>query len=56
MCVQVLREDTGEIVYTLRMAGNSFTPRVFRGGIYTVRVFDPDGQFEQLHKGLKASA
>jgi alkaline phosphatase D len=56
MCVQVIREDNGEVVYTLRLAGTSFTPRVFREGVYTVRVFDPDGKFEQVYKGQKASA
>jgi hypothetical protein len=56
MCLQVIRENNGEVVYTVRMTGTSFTPRVFHEGIYTVRVFDPDGKFEQVHKNVKASA
>jgi hypothetical protein len=39
--VQVLEEATGEIVYTLRIQGRRFTPRVFRPGRYTVRVGEP---------------
>jgi hypothetical protein len=36
--VQVLDEDTGEIVYTLRIQGAEFRPMVFKHGQYTVRV------------------
>ena len=53
LCVQVIHEDTREIVYTLRMAGTSFTPRVYKPGTYTVRLFDPDGKFEQTLHGQK---
>ena len=52
----MIREDKSEIVYTLRMRGNSFTPRVREAGNYTVRLFDPDGNFEQVRKNQKVSA
>lgn len=40
--VQVVDESSREVVYTLRIRGRSFRPRVFRPGVYTVRVMDPD--------------
>ena len=36
--VQIVDEATGEIVYTLRIAGNAFRPYVFEEGMYTVRI------------------
>ncbi len=36
--VQVINQRTGEVVYTLRIRGNSFAPKVFERGLYTVRV------------------
>ncbi len=38
--VQVIEESTGEVVYTLRIRGTSFRPKVFADGTYTVRVDD----------------
>ncbi len=40
--VQVIREDTNEVVYTLRVNGTSYEPRVFEQGLYTVRVGEED--------------
>lgn len=40
--VQVIDESSGEIVYTLRIKGTSFRPKIFRQGQYTVRVDDGD--------------
>lgn len=36
--VQIIDEDTGNVVYTLRINGRRFSPKVFREGTYTVRV------------------
>ena len=36
--VQVVDEARGEIVYTLRILGTSFRPKVFQPGTYTVIV------------------
>ena len=36
--VQVVEEATGEVVYTLRINGTSFRPKVFAKGKYTVKV------------------
>jgi hypothetical protein len=52
--VQVIDETDGEIVYTLRIKGTAFRPKVFqRDRRYRVRVGDPDaGKFEVL-EGLE---
>ena len=36
--VQVIDEDIKEPVYTLRIQGSTFTPKVFREGLYTIKV------------------
>jgi hypothetical protein len=43
--VQVIQESTGEILYTLRVAGDRFHPPVFASGKYTIKVGRdrPDG-------------
>ena len=38
--IQVVREDSGEIVYTLRISGTTFRPKVFAPGLYTLKVGD----------------
>jgi hypothetical protein len=44
--VQVIEEKSGDILYTLRVAGNRFQPGVFAPGRYTVTagLDRPDGQ------------
>jgi hypothetical protein len=36
--VQVIDQVSGEIVYTLRINGNTWRPKVFQAGIYTIKV------------------
>lgn len=40
--VQIFNEETGELVYAIRISGNRFLPGVFDQGIYTIKVGDPD--------------
>ncbi|MCK5000873.1 MAG: alkaline phosphatase D family protein [Anaerohalosphaera sp.] len=40
--IQVINEADNEVVYTIRAEGNTFTPKVFADGRYTVKVGDPD--------------
>jgi hypothetical protein len=40
--VQVIDATDGQIVYTLRIRGTTFQPKVFRNGPHTVRVGEPD--------------
>lgn len=36
--VQVIHEASGEIIYTLRIQGDAYRPKVFQAGIYTVVI------------------
>jgi len=36
--VQLINEANDEIVYTLRIKGRSFRPKVFQVGTYTIKV------------------
>ena len=53
--IQVIDQSNGEIVYSLRIQGKSFEPKVRRAGLYTVKVLEPDEGYERVHKDLKAS-
>jgi hypothetical protein len=39
--VQVVDEESGEIVYTVRINGREFRPKVFKRATYTVKVGEP---------------
>ena len=39
--VQVIQEETGEIVYTVRISGREFRPKVFMHSRYTIKVGEP---------------
>ena len=51
--VQVIDEATGEIIYTLRIAGTEFRPKVFKGGKYTIKIDDPDSGRVKTLTGLE---
>jgi hypothetical protein len=38
--LQVLAEPSGEILYTLRLNGDTYRPKVFAEGTYTIRLYD----------------
>lgn len=42
--VQVIHQSTGEIIYTLRIQGRSYRPKVFQEGIYTIKVSAEENQ------------
>lgn len=48
--VQLVDEASGEVIYTIRIAGTTFQPKVFEAGaVYTLVVSDPDtGQMQRL--------
>lgn len=50
--VQVVEESTGEIVYTLRINGREFRPKVFRAGAYTLKLTGKHGSKE--NRGVQA--
>ena len=39
--IQIIDEATGKIIYTIRIKGVSFRPRVFKEGSYTVKIGEP---------------
>ena len=51
--VQVINEETEEIVYTLRIKGDRFIPKIFEDGTYTIIVSEPDENKEKVINGLK---
>ena len=51
--VQIVDEKDGEIVYTLRINGTEFRPKVFREGTYTIRVGDQTQQTREI-QGVRA--
>jgi phosphodiesterase/alkaline phosphatase D-like protein len=46
--VQVVDENGGEIVYTLRIKGRDFRPKVFAKGKYTINVGEQSGKMKTL--------
>jgi phosphodiesterase/alkaline phosphatase D-like protein len=52
--IQVVEEKSGEVVYTVRITGKSFHPKVFAMGAYTVKV--GEGSNLKTFKGVKALA
>jgi hypothetical protein len=50
--VQVIEEPAGEIVYTLRIKGTSYRPKVFREGRYTVKV--GEGEATRVFAGVES--
>jgi alkaline phosphatase D len=52
--VQVQDESTGEVVYTLRISGDSFRPSVRKPGLYSVLAYDPDGDYYRSWKNVQA--
>ncbi|MCS5584337.1 MAG: alkaline phosphatase D family protein, partial [Pseudomonadales bacterium] len=53
--IQIIHDASGEIIYTLRIKGSQFTPKVFEPGTYTVVVSMPDKQWTQSFKNIKAT-
>ncbi len=54
--VQVIDESNGEIVYTLRINGTSYRPKVFKKGKYTVKIGEPDTDKMKTLKGIQSLA
>lgn len=53
--VQVINEDTAEVLYTLRIRGTEFQAQVFADGVYTVKTIDPESEQVVETTGLKPS-
>ncbi len=50
--VSVINEKSGEVVYTLRIKGTSYRPKVFSKGTYTIRV--GEGKRGKTLKGIRS--
>lgn len=51
--VQIINENTGEILYTVRAKTNMYNPKVFGYGLYTLRVGEPGTLNIREFKGLR---
>jgi hypothetical protein len=54
--VEVIDERSGELVYGLRLKGDSWQPGLFAAGKYTVRVSEPESRKVKEIKELEAKA
>lgn len=52
--VQIIDESNNEIVYTLRINGKEFTPKVFKKGAYTINV--GEGKNKKTFKNVKSTS
>ena len=52
--VHIVDELNGQTIYTLRIAGTSFRPKVFRQGYYTVIVEEPDLKIIQTIENVRS--
>lgn len=51
--VQLINEENGQMEYTLRIKGNSFRPKVFSTGKYSLKIKLPEEGKEKLLTGLE---
>ncbi len=54
--IQVIDQDNDEPVYTLRISGKSWRPKVFKAGAYTLKVGDPDTGKWKVLKDIESTA
>lgn len=48
--VQIIDDANGEVVYTLRINGTVFRPKVFHEGAYTIKIGEGAGKMKTLEK------
>ena len=53
--VQIFSQQTGEMVYALRINGRSFQPKVFAAGLYTVKIGEPDSSTWEEVRDVQAN-
>jgi alkaline phosphatase D len=54
--IQVVNEKKSEIIYTLRIKGNSYQPKVFEYGEYTIRIGELGTDKEKVLKSVFADS
>ncbi|MCW9707984.1 alkaline phosphatase D family protein [Fodinibius salsisoli] len=53
--VQIYNQDRDELVYTLRLKGQPFRPKVFERSNYKIRIGDPDRNLWQEYEGITSA-
>jgi hypothetical protein len=53
--IQIFLQQTDEMVYALRMDGQFFQPKVFRAGLYRIKVGEPDKNIWQEFRDIRAT-
>jgi hypothetical protein len=48
LVVQVIDESDGSVVYTIRMKGQTFQPKVFKPGKYTIVISDGKNEMNRF--------
>lgn len=52
--IEIYNEKTNELIYCIRINENSFKPKTFSKGKYTIRVSDPDKDITLTQNGIQA--
>ena len=52
--IRIISDNSGEMIYNLRISGNSFQPGVFFYGPFTIEAGDPDTDTWQRAEGIQA--
>jgi phosphodiesterase/alkaline phosphatase D-like protein len=52
--IQVIDEQKGEVVYTLRIKDNKYIPKVFERGVYTVKIGNPGKVEWQMFREIQS--
>ena len=50
--IRIVREYTGELIYSLRINGNYFQPKIFETGFYRIEVGEPDEDRWQIFERI----
>jgi hypothetical protein len=53
--IQIFAQKSENSLYTLRISGNNFQPKVFASGLYTIRVGEPDNDTWQIFEDIQAT-
>lgn len=53
--IQIFKQTTGEMVYTLRMNSQFFQPKVFEPGLFSIMVGEPDIDVWQEFRDIQAN-
>ncbi len=51
--IQVVNQNNNDVLYTLRIKGQQFKPKVFEAGNYTVHISDPDADLHHTIRDLE---